>query len=180
MEKLETTHILLEHKLVIYLRERSKTWQCRFKVDGVWQRASTNEYDLSKAKESAQKKLIEAELKKKMNLPILTRKFRDVAKFTIARFESDAKQNIKGAANYKEYAQITKKYFIPFFGNYNIDKITYELLEEFDTWREEKMGKAPKYSTILNHNAVLNHIFNEVGFTVTQRVAQRCDYDLPP
>lgn len=161
MEKIETTHILLEHKLVIYQRERSKTWQCRFKVDGIWQRASTNEYELDKAKESAQKKLIEAELKKRMNLPILTRKFRDVAKFTITRFENDAKQNIKGAANYKEYAQITIKYFIPFFGNYNIDKISYELLEEFDLWREEKMGKAPKYSTILNHNAVLNHIFNE-------------------
>ena len=161
VEKLATTHILLEHKLVVYRRERSDIWQCRFKVDSVWQRASTNEREFEKAKQSAQQKLIEAELKKRMNLPVLTRKFRDVAKFTIAKFEKDAQQNVKGAANYKEYAQITRKYFIPFFGNYNIDKINYELLEQFDVWRETKMGKTPKYSTILNHNAVLNHIFNE-------------------
>lgn len=42
-EKNETTHTLLDRELIVYRRERSNIWQCRFKVDGIWQRASTKE-----------------------------------------------------------------------------------------------------------------------------------------
>ena len=49
--KLETTHIVTENELVVYRRERSSIWQCRYKVDGVWQRASTKERKLKEAKE---------------------------------------------------------------------------------------------------------------------------------
>ena len=42
-EKADTTEVLLERELIVYRRERSKVWQCRFKVDGLWQRASTKE-----------------------------------------------------------------------------------------------------------------------------------------
>jgi len=52
-DKIASTHILLERSLVIYQRERSDVWQCRYKVDGKWQRASTKERKLSKAKEAA-------------------------------------------------------------------------------------------------------------------------------
>jgi len=48
-EKNETTHTLLDRELIVYRRERSNIWQCRFKVDGIWQRASTQERDLKKA-----------------------------------------------------------------------------------------------------------------------------------
>jgi hypothetical protein len=44
--RLETTHIVTENELVVYRRERSSIWQCRYKVDGVWQRASTKEWQL--------------------------------------------------------------------------------------------------------------------------------------
>jgi NADH:ubiquinone oxidoreductase subunit D len=49
-EKIETTHVLLENELVVYQRERSSIWQCRYKVGGIWQRASTKERDLKKTK----------------------------------------------------------------------------------------------------------------------------------
>ena len=51
--KLETTHIVTENELVVYRRERSSIWQCRYKVGGVWQRASTKERKLKDAKEIA-------------------------------------------------------------------------------------------------------------------------------
>ena len=35
--KLETTHIVTENELVVYRRERSSIWQCRYKVEGQWQ-----------------------------------------------------------------------------------------------------------------------------------------------
>ena len=42
-QQLETTHTVIQNELVVYSRERSSIWQCRFKVGGVWQRASTKE-----------------------------------------------------------------------------------------------------------------------------------------
>ena len=39
-EQLDTTHTLMAGTLLVYQRERSAIWQCRFKVDDVWQRAS--------------------------------------------------------------------------------------------------------------------------------------------
>ena len=52
-EPKETTHTLIERELIVYRRERSGIWQCRYKVDGVWQRASTKHSDLKKAKARA-------------------------------------------------------------------------------------------------------------------------------
>ena len=48
-----TTHTLIENQLTIAKREESKVWQCRLKIGGVWQRISTGERDLRKAKERA-------------------------------------------------------------------------------------------------------------------------------
>lgn len=77
--KKETTHIVTEGELVVYRRERSSIWQCRYKVDGIWQRASTKERKLKDAKEVAKELKITAEIRKRDNLPVITRKFRDVA-----------------------------------------------------------------------------------------------------
>lgn len=49
--KLETTHVVSENEIIVYRRERSSIWQCRYKVDGVWQRSSTKERKLKDAKE---------------------------------------------------------------------------------------------------------------------------------
>jgi len=49
-EKNATTHILIERELRIYQRKRSSVYQVAFNVDGRWNRASTNERDLAKAK----------------------------------------------------------------------------------------------------------------------------------
>jgi integrase len=62
---------------------------------------------------------------------------------------------------YKEYISIIENYLIKFFGSHKIDSITHQLLEEFDVWRIKKMGVKPKHSTILNHNAALNRVFDE-------------------
>ena len=86
-EQLETTHTLMAGTLLVYQRERSAIWQCRFKVDGVWQRASTKERDLKRAKEAAKKLLITAEIRKEQNMPVLTRRFKDVAKLAVVKLQ---------------------------------------------------------------------------------------------
>jgi hypothetical protein len=48
-DRIDTTHVLMDRKLVLYQRGHSSVWQCRYKVDGQWHRASTKEHELGLA-----------------------------------------------------------------------------------------------------------------------------------
>jgi hypothetical protein len=159
-EQKETTHTLMANELVVYRRERSSIWQCRFKVDGVWQRASTKERDLKKAKQKARELMIEAEIRKRSNLPVVTRRFRDVAKLAIQRMDEKTK-NKEGKVSYKDYKRIITDYLIPVLGNRLITNIDAAALDHLDAERIRIMEKAPSNSTLLSHNAALNLVFDE-------------------
>lgn len=159
-EKVKTTHVLMENELVLYKRGPIKVWQCRFKVDGTWQRATTKERDYQKAKAKARELMIEAEIRKRSNLPVITRKFRHVAKLAIERMNNETAAG-RGKTSFIDYKRITDDYLIQFFGNHSITNITYAVLEAFDAWRIEQMHKAPTHSTLLSHNAALNRVFDE-------------------
>ena len=159
-EKLETTHVMMANELVLYQREHSNVWQCRYKVDGKWQRATTKQRDIDKAKAKARDLMIEAEVLRRMNQPFITRKFRNVAKLAIQRMDADTTAG-KGMVSYKDYIRVINEYLIPFFGNYSITSVNYNVLDEFNTWRTAKMGKAPAQSTLMTQNAALNRVFDE-------------------
>ena len=166
--KKHTTHELIPRQLVVYQRDRSAVWQCRYSVDGMWQRTSTHERELKLAKLRAHDILVEANVRKKMNAAPITRYFKDVARNAVARMEKELEQK-HGKAIYKDYISIITKYLVPFFGKYKIDSIDYPLLEQFDAWRGKRMEKKPRRSTMLNHNAALNRVFDEAvirGFMV--------------
>ena len=167
-EKKETTHVLLDNELVLYRRERSTVWQCRFKVAGIWQRATTKERVFKDAKNVAKRLMIAAEIRKEQNLPVVTRRFRDVAKLAVQRLE-DEQKNGTGKVLYKDYIRVINDVCIPYLGRRSIAAIDYGVLAEFDKWREEKMGKAPTKSTLMTQNAALNRVFDEAvirGFLV--------------
>ena len=159
-EKIDTTHVLMDNELVLYRRENSTIWQCRFKVAGIWQRATTKQHDIKKAKTTARELMIEAEIRKRSNLPFITRKFRHVAKLAVQRMDDD-KAAGKGMVSYKDYIRVINEYLIPFFGNYSITSVNYTALDEFNSWRTEKMGKTPARSTLMTQNAALNRVFDE-------------------
>jgi integrase len=158
--KKETTHIISERELILYRRERSSVWQCRYKVGGVWQRASTKERKLNEAKEVAKELKITAEVRKRANLPVITRKFRDVAKLAVQRMEQKL-ENGEGKVSYKDYIRIITDYLIPILGNRLITNIDRLALDYLDVERATMMGKAPSHSTLLSHNAALNLVFDE-------------------
>ena len=159
-EKNDSTHILIPNALTLYQRERSGVWQCRYKVAGVWQRTSTKEHNLKKAKERAKEILIEAEIRERSNLPVVTRRFRDVAKLAVERMEADKKAG-HGKAIYKEYIGVINNYLVPALGKRVITNVDYASLDELDAYRIKRMGKAPSQSTLLTHNAALNRVFDE-------------------
>lgn len=159
-EKKDTTHVLIAHSLVVFQRPRSTVWQCRYRVDGKWQRESTKQYDLKTAKAIAHDLLVEANVRKKLKAAPITRTFKDIAKHAVLRMEKHIADG-EAKAMYKEYISIINNYLINFFGKYKVDSITHELIEKFEEWRINKMGTVPKHSTTLNHNAAMNRVFDE-------------------
>ena len=170
-EKNENTLILIERQLRIYKRERSAVWQCAFNVDGRWQRTSTNERELAKAKKTAHDILVKANVKKELNIAPITRKLKDVANVVLKQLEKETK-NSTAKPIFKDYIAILKNYIIPILGKYNVNNIGREALDEYETKLAKKMRKPATFSTQQTHNAVLNMIFDEA---VLQRFMTELD-----
>ena len=170
-QQLETTHTVIQNELVVYSRERSSIWQCRFKVGGVWQRASTKERDVKKAIERAKRIHFEKQVRLESNLPVVTRKFRDIAKLAKQEMLNQlANPKSKAPVSFKQYIKIIDDYLIELLGNKNIDSINGQVLDNYYAELTTKLKRAPAYSTMRKHNVTLNRIFDkavEKGF-ITQ------------
>jgi len=162
--KSDTTHTVIDRELLVARRERSRVWQCRFCIDGVWERVTTGERDLATAIEKAKRLYIEAQVRKKNNITPITRQLKDVAKLVVAKMKKDI-DNGNGKEIYRDYITAIERYYIPILGKYNVDSIDYQALEHFERQRMKKMGnKQPTHSTQLTHNAALNKIFDEAEY----------------
>lgn len=144
----------------MFKRPTTAAWYCRYKIDGKWITATTKELDLKKAKKVANQILVKAQVLKEQNLPVLSKRFSDVANIAIRAMEEriTAGHTVK---SYQQYKRIANDYLIPYFGKMHINNITSKTIEEYAAWRAKKMGKVPMYSTVRKHNVVLNMIFNE-------------------
>ncbi len=170
--QITTTHVVLPRKLIVYRRNQSGAWQCRFKCDGHWQRATTKETDLEKAKDIAHRLLIGAEIRKEQNLPVITRRFRDVANLAIERMQQEIKKNadavqirgkrkVRGVVSMSDYISVINEYLTPILGKRLITSVDVAVLDELDAQRIIIMKKEPSKSTLQTHNAALNRVFDE-------------------
>lgn len=159
-EKVESTHEILHRQLIVYRRGQSGAWQSRYKVDGKWQRTTTKEVDLKKAIERSKRLLIEAEVRLASNIPVITRRFRDVSRLAIERMEQELKSG-KGKISFNDYIRVITEYLIPILGKRLITSIDISVLDELDAMRIKMMGKEPTRSTLLTHNSALNRVFDE-------------------
>ncbi len=171
-QRIETTHEIIKRTLIVFKRANSDKWQCRYRIKDEWIRCSTNEYTLESAIQSANMILIEAHVREKLNVAPVSKKFRDVAKLAIQRIETEIAQK-EGKAIYKDYTMIIKSYLLPVLGNISIEQIKLKELEALEKFRIKKMGKVPKRSTILNHNAALKRVFDEAVMHGYMTEAQR-------
>ena len=104
--------------------------------------------------------MIEAEIRHRSNLPVVTRRFRDVAKLAIQRMDAET-ANKQGKVSYVDYRRVIEDYLIPILGNRSITNIDSSALDELDAKRIELMKKVPSQSTMLTHNTALNRVFDE-------------------
>lgn len=167
-----TTQVIIPRTLIIYLRPRSNVWQCRYKIDGTWIRASTDEYDAKLAAVKADRMRIEAEVRKLNNLPTETRYFKNVAEHVIKQMQ-EKEANGDGKVIYKDYISVINKYLIKVLGKYKMSGIDSAVMQMLEEKRIAIMKKTPSRSTLQTHNAALNMIFEyavEKGYMSKSKV----------
>ena len=148
-------------EVVLYKRGDSSNWQARFKLKDLrWHRIATKQKNLQYAAEVACEAYDRARFLFAENIPINTKRFDAVAQLAIEEMEAQINSG-HGKPVYNDYITATKKYLIPFFGNYNLNSIGYEELKKFGTWRVKQMGRTPVQSTVTTHNSALYRVFDK-------------------
>jgi len=168
----DDTHLILDGEVRLYRRERSKRWQAAFVIDGHTIRISTGKRDLAEAKEYARDAFLEYKFRHKNDLPVVTKKFSDVAKLSIVDMRKQLDAGL-GRKVFADYIVCIERYLIPFFGAQFVTSIDYQKIQDFYEWRRAKMGREPKASTLNTHNSAMNRVFEEAvarGFIANKNV----------
>lgn len=153
--------VTINKRLKLDKRRGSDNWYARMTLSSGKRRVfSTKTDDLERAKEFAQREFFATEERIKQKLPENSRKFKPVAEFAKRRMQDELDAGA-GKIAFKDYINAINKYLIPFFGKLDVSGIDQPKLAEFDAWRVQQMGKVPAHSTVLNHNAALNRVFDE-------------------
>lgn len=167
--KSEETVVVRPNEIRLVRRPDSDRWQAHFKVDalGRWLRKATGTADLDKARLIAEEKWMEARILAKQGHPVMSKKFKAVAELVLRELEIKAAAGRTKHSSVNDYIKVINNYLVPFFGNYNVDRITTEVFNDFCEWRRQKVGRELSQSAQSNHNAALNVVFDhavEKGF----------------
>jgi integrase len=128
--------------------------------------------DLRDAKDKARDTYLEYKFRHKNDLPIVTKKFSDVARLAIEDMRKQLDSGL-GKLVYRDYIVCVERYLIPFFGAPFLTSINYEKIQEFYVWRRTKIRRNPKASTLKTHNSALNRVFDQAvarGFLAHKNV----------
>lgn len=156
----EDSHLIMDGEVRLYRRANSKRWQTAFSIDGHTVRVSTGRRNLEEAKEAARDAYLEYSFRHKNGLPVVSKRFTDVARLAIADMRKQLSAGL-GKRVFNDYIVCIERYLIPFFGTRFITAIDYNSLQEFYDWRRERLGREPKASTLNTHNSALNRVFDE-------------------
>ena len=149
---------LLDGLLTLYKRPNSHQWQCRFKLaTGAWHSASTGSDQFAEATTQAIAIYETVKVKLASDLAIKTKTFRQLANQELAMAAKVVQAN-PNKRTHLDYIHIYTKYLIPFFGNYQINDITQELVDDYVAWRISRMGKNPKTYTQRRHAGLYKRV----------------------
>jgi len=151
--------VRLHYDLVsLFKRSHSSQWQCRFKLpNGRWHSISTGYIDIELAKQEAVALYERVMARISQELSLKSKTFKQLAIEELEDLARAASEG-KGKSVYRDYTFVINKYFIPFFGSYQLTQITPLLVHEFESWRDSEMERHPMASTKRTHSAAYNRI----------------------
>lgn len=149
---------LRDGELVVYRRSRSLLYQCRYRLsDGTWVRQTTGKAALEHAIARACDIYDEARYRQRLGLAHRTHSVAQIAAICCAalRQQIDAKGK-KTALN--DYVSIIERYFVPYFGERQLETLTHTDVREFELWRDRQMTRKPKTSTLNNFTSAWSRL----------------------
>ena len=161
LENLATGRLvhIRDGEVTLYKRTRSNKWQMTFKLyNKQWYRITTGYSDLDYAKKKAGEIYDRARFMEEMGFPISPKKFKVVAEQLAQELQRDLDSGV-GKKIYVDYLAVIKAYLIPFFGNYDLVKINHKVVNDYEAWRNLKMGRKAKSSTLATHSVAYNKVY---------------------
>jgi len=149
---------LRDGELVLYRRERSQRFQCRYKLlDGTWQRQSTGKASLEHAIARACDIYDEARYRLRLGLAHKTHSVAQIARETATdlRRQMDLGQ---GKSVFSTYLSCIERYFIPYFQDKRFEELTHTDVSEFEVWRNRQLDRTIKASTLQNFASAWNKV----------------------
>ena len=144
--------------VTLFKRSNSSQWQCRFKLHNEqWYAVSTFHADLELAKQAAVATYERTMAKISHELSLKSKSFKQLAEEDLMVMDIANKEGA-GKAIFKDYKFVTNKYLIPFFGKYQLNQITPEIVKNFESWRQSQMGRNPQASTKRTHATTYNRV----------------------
>jgi integrase len=171
-EKSDETVVVRPNEIRLVRRPDSDRWQAHYKVEAIgrWLRKATGTADVDRARLIAEEQWMEARILARSGHPVVSKKFKAVAETVQRDLEAKIAADATKRGSNNDYVATIKNYLIPYFGNYNVDRVTTEVFNDFCEWRRQKVGKELSQSAQSNHNAALNLVFDnaiEKGFMTT-------------
>ena len=149
---------LRDGELVLYRRSRSLLYQCRYRLaDGSWVRQTTGKAALEHAIARACDIYDEARYRQRLGLAHRTHSVAQIAAVCCAalRQQIDGKGK-KTALN--DYLSIIERYFVPYFGERQLETLTHTDVREFELWRDRQLVRKPKTSTLNNFTSAWSRV----------------------
>lgn len=144
---------LRDGEVVLFKRAGSARWQCRYKLPELgWIHRATGTASLEDAVCVACDLYDEARFRSRLGLAPESKRVSDIAKRCVTDMET-AMQSGVGKRVFADYCSVIKQYFIPFFGNKHLHKLSAAEISEFEAWRNLKMQRVPATSTLLTFAA---------------------------
>ena len=151
-------HHLRDGEVVLYRRPRSRIWQCRYKQEqGGWARITTGKTSLDMATRVACEQYDEARFRQKLGLAPQQRTFASIAQATVAELQRDIAAGT-GKKVYVDYCSVIERYLLPYFGERHLQSIKHADIAAFERWRNDKMGRAPKSSTLMTFASAFSRV----------------------
>jgi integrase len=150
--------LLRDGELVLYRRTRSLMYQCRFKLaDGKWHRFSTGKASLENAIAAACDMYDQARYRQRLGLAHRTHSVAHIAAIALAEMKQQIDAS-NGKTAFHSYATCIEKYFVPYFGDKELESLTHTDVREFELWRDRQMARKPKTSTLNNFTSAWNRL----------------------
>ena len=161
-DKAPETVVLMPNAIRLVRRADSPTWQMHYKVDklSMWVRKSAKTTKQDEAAKLAIKSWSIANADAERGYPVMSKKFKAVAQMVLLDLERKIAESGTKRGSNNDYVSAIRTYLVPFFGAYNIDRLAQHQVNEFHTWRKDKLGRELSKSAQANHNAAMNLVLD--------------------